>query len=97
MSYPSANIQINSQEQLTSLLRDLKRALANGRLRQYKPSDAAMALDDLNQVSDTGPWPDYIEAYFADPTTGERYKLTAETYHGSGGAWERLSVQSAGT
>jgi hypothetical protein len=90
VSYPTANTQIKSAEQLTTILRAIKRALANGSLRQYKPSDAVLALDDLNQVSDSGPWPDYIEAYFADSKTGEQYKLTAETYHGSGGEWERL-------
>jgi len=90
MSYPIADIQIKSPHQLTTVLREIKGALADGSLQQFVPADAAFALDDLNAVSDTGPWPDYIEAYFTNPKTGERYKLTAETYHGAGGSWQRL-------
>ena len=90
MTYPVADIEIKSPHDLTGVLQGIKRALADGSLRQFKPADAALALDDLNAVSDVGPWPDYIEAYFTNPKTGERYKLTAETYHGSGGSWQRL-------
>ena len=90
MSYPVANIQIKSLHQLTTLLGDIKAALADGALMQFVPTDAVLTLEDLNVVSDTGPWPDYIEAYFMSPITGERYKLAAETYHGVGGSWQRL-------
>jgi hypothetical protein len=90
MSYPAADIQIESPQQLTTVLRQVKAALADGSLRQFTPADATLALDDLNAVSDNGPWPDYIEAYFSNPSTGERYKLTVETYHGAGGSWQRL-------
>jgi hypothetical protein len=90
MSYSKGKLSIRSPQQLTSVLRDLKRALADGSLRQFSPADAAFAVADLNVVSDDGPWPDYLEAFFTDPNTGERYKLTVETYHGAGGTWERL-------
>ena len=90
MSYPVADIQIKSPHQLTTFLREIKAALADGALTQFVPTDAVLALDDLGVISDAGPWPDYIEAYFTSPITGERYKLTAETYHGVGGSWQRL-------
>lgn len=72
MAYPVADIQIKSPHQLTNVLREIKAALADGSLQQFTPAGAVFALNDLNAVSDTGPWPDYIEAYFTNPKTGER-------------------------
>lgn len=77
--------QIESPHQLTTLLREIKGALADGRLEQFAPAAAAQALDDLNTVSDAGPWPDYLEAYFRNPSTGEQYRLTVETQYSSDG------------
>jgi hypothetical protein len=90
MSYPRENFAIRSPQQLTSLLRRIKQSLSDGSLCQYRVDDTALATADLSLVSDEGPWPDYLEAFFANSETGERYKLTVETYHGAGGSWERL-------
>jgi hypothetical protein len=91
MIYPATDTQIESPHQLTTLLREIKSALAEGILEQFTPAAAAaVALDDLNAVKDTGPWPDYLEAYLRNPKTDVRYKLTVETYHGVGGSWQRL-------
>jgi hypothetical protein len=91
VSYPKVTLPIRSPGQLTGVLRDIKRALAVGSLHQFRPADAALALVDLSAVNEEGPWPDYVEAYFRDPKSGESYKLTVDAYHGAGGSWERLS------
>jgi hypothetical protein len=46
-------------------------------------------IGDIRTVPDDGPWPgDIIEAYFEDQS-GQRYELSVETYHGSGGSWSK--------
>jgi hypothetical protein len=89
MTFPIAERQISSRDVFVSVLRDVKRCIADGSLRQIKPANAPFALDDVTSVPDEGPWPDYVEAYFED-RAGQRYKLMAETYHGAGGSWEKI-------
>lgn len=84
------NLEIRSPQEFIEVLRRVRSALASGSLCQFKPVDAPFAMDDITVVNDAGPWPDYVEAYFEDPATRARYKLTAETYHGAGGRWVRL-------
>jgi hypothetical protein len=43
----------------------------------------------LSEIPDEGPWPDYLEAVLEDDQ-GHRYRLTVETYHGTGGSWSRI-------
>jgi hypothetical protein len=71
------------------ILQAVRAAIAQRTLVQIRPARAPFALDDIHAVSDGGPWLDYIEAYFESPTTGARYKLSVETYHGAGGSWGR--------
>lgn len=86
MSFPEIEVSISSPSELTAVLREVKRCLRDGSLRQVKPASALFAIADLTIVPDDGPWPDYLEAYFED-SNRKRYKLTAETYHGTGGSW----------
>ena len=88
MSFPEDEARISSPGELAAVLREAKQCVAQGVLRQVKPTNAPFALDDLSTVPDDGPWPDYVEAYFED-RQGKRYKLTVETYHGAGGSWGR--------
>ncbi|MEW6643054.1 MAG: hypothetical protein AB1586_21295 [Pseudomonadota bacterium] len=89
MTFPAVERQISSRDMFTSVLREVKRCIADGSLRQVKPAAAPFARDDVTSVPDEGPWPDYVEAYFED-RSGQRYKLTVETYHGAGGSWEKV-------
>ncbi len=86
MSFPDIESAVSTPGQLAALLRETKECLAKGVLRQVKPTSAPLALDDLWTVSDDGPWPDFIEAYFED-RQGKLYKLAVETHHGAGGTW----------
>jgi len=89
MTLAMANTQIRTREELKAVLRRTKEFIANGTLRQIKAIGSIVANDDLTTVPDDGPWPDFLEAYFED-LEGARYKLTVETYHGTGGSWERV-------
>lgn len=89
MSFPEIETEISSPSQLVALLRDVKECVAQGRLRQLNPPSGSLASKNLEEIPDTGPWPDYVEVYFEDPR-GARYKLSVETYHGAGGSWRRV-------
>jgi len=43
--------------------------------------------DEMRGLSDDEPWPDYIELRLRCRACGTRFRLTAETYHGTGGSW----------
>ena len=81
--------EIRTPQEFTRVLREIKHALASGKLRQVRPAQAAFAMDDITSVNEDGPWPDYVEAYFEDVSTRAVYKLAVETYHGAGGSWAR--------
>lgn len=86
--FPDDKTHISSASGLTEVLKRIKRCMADGTLRQVRPAEAPWALENLHQVPDEGPWPDYLEAHFED-CRGQRYLLSVETYHGGGGTWER--------
>ncbi len=44
----------------------------------------AFAELDLSQ-----PWPDVMQYWFECPACAQRFELSIETYHGSGGVWRR--------
>jgi hypothetical protein len=89
---------IETPGQLAEILRELKAKVANNELQQDWPLNAPfMTPGNLQTIDVAGPWPDYIEMYFS--TTQEpvmRFKLSVETYHGTGGTFQRLdSTDSA--
>jgi hypothetical protein len=88
--FPDMEITISSPAQLTKVLRQAKRCLADGTLRHIDSAESQFAVPDLAKVADEGPWPDYIEAHFEDDH-GHQYKLAVETYHGAGGTWGRTN------
>lgn len=79
---------IHTPAELSVILRELKQAVASGELEPTEPSVPSFATDaTLSDIPEDGPWPDYIELHFRAPNTGQHYKLSVETYHGTGGAW----------
>jgi hypothetical protein len=63
MSFPEIEVSISSPSELAAVLREVKRCLRDGSLRQVQPASALFAIADLTIVPDDGPWPDYLEAY----------------------------------
>lgn len=84
-----AERRIETPRDLTEALRELRSAIEAGRLRQVWKQDALCGTEEaIHDIPDEGPWGDYLELYFLEPTTGHEFKLSAETYHGAGGSLE---------
>ena len=81
--------RISSAAKFGEFLRLLKQEVARGSFRQLAPQSDWKSQEPINKIPDDGPWPDYIEMYFEDAETSDRYRLSVETYHGAGGNWER--------
>jgi len=88
-SLPDSDL-IESPTDLRRWLLKLRSLVAEGGLSQN--FEIGNEFADGSAVSDIpidGPWPDFIEWYFEAPT-GVRYRFSVETYHGTGGCWQRL-------
>lgn len=83
------DIVISSPADLVSVLREVKAHLIAGELRQVDAPNEPIISTRLVEISEEGPWPDYLEALLED-ARGNRYRLSVETYHGTGGSWTRL-------
>jgi hypothetical protein len=80
--------KIGSPNEFAQLLREVKLCLSQGKLRQVKESSMVFSAEDISALPDEGPWPDYVEALFQS-ADGQRYRLSVETYHGTGGSWQK--------
>lgn len=49
-----------------------------------------LSLPPFQSLTAAGPWNDFVAYQFKCNHCGELFSLHAETYHGSGGAWEPL-------
>ena len=67
----------------------MKQEVSRGAFRQLRANNDWISEEAISKIPDDGPWPDYIEMHFEDAKSGERYRLSVETYHGAGGSWER--------
>lgn len=81
--------ELRTPADLADTLRDLKAAVLTKELVQIRPDLSPFATNmPVEDIDADGPWPDYIELRFRDPSNGTIYRLSVETYHGGGGAWE---------
>lgn len=86
--FPDIEVRISTPKELEAVLQEVRRLVADGTLRQIAPPNASVIAEDFSAVLYEIPWPDWFEVFFED-RSGRRYKLEAETYHGSGGSWGR--------
>lgn len=89
MSILEEDIPIRTPADLVGVLREVRARIADGRLREIEGTNPLISVSSLREISDEGPWPDYFEVVVED-YQGRRYRLTAETYHGTGGSWSRI-------
>ena len=83
--------EIRTPQDLAHVIRTVKKSLEEGVLREssYWPEGRVrFHLPSFKDVPVNGPWPDYLEYYFEEPSTGRRFRLVCEIYHGDGGRWE---------
>ncbi len=69
---------------LKALIRRTRQMVARGVLKPVRSDWFGQRWDKL---PDKPPWPDHIEYHFACSNCGARFRLAAETHHGSGGSW----------
>ncbi len=80
------NTKIDSKHKCEHLLLLLHKLINDGDIKQVWPSDSPFASEEsVLLISPVGPWPDYMEMYFKALETKKSYKLTIETFHGTGG------------
>jgi hypothetical protein len=48
--------------------------------------------DPFSQLANGGHWSDIVNNYFSCRSCGQLFHLHAETYHGSGGAFEKVAA-----
>lgn len=83
---------IRAPSDLEHALRVVRDNLADGTIREMIP-DPARASPSFASIAPQGPWDDVLDFTFRCPGCGQRFSLTAETFHGSGGEWRPLSSQ----
>lgn len=86
--------KISLPKDLSKAIRVVKENLADGTLvesifwpRQY----ARFTTQSFTKIPEKAPWDDVLEYYFECPRCHQLFRLSAETYHGSGGAWEPIN------
>ena len=77
---------IRTPGELAKAIRVVQANIADGTIRPIEQPGAA----PIASIAPDGPWPDVIAYLFRCATCGTQFELSAETYHGSGGAWRRV-------
>lgn len=84
--FPDEHVPVTSPQDLVCVLRRLRELVAAGALVPMKPSDTDFPSVHLADISDDGPWPDFLDMRFKN-LAGRCYRLSVETFRGTGGAW----------
>ena len=84
--FPDEHLLVASPQDLVGVLRRLRELVAAGALVQMSKSGTDFPSVPLADVSDDGPWPDFLDLRFRSPA-GRCYRLSVETFHGTGGSW----------
>ena len=80
--------RIDKPAELARLIREIKAAIIAGLLDEVRPDPFQYATEvTISAISESGPWPDYLELRFRIRGTGQLYRLAVEAYHGAGGSW----------
>jgi len=79
----AARIEIKHPLEIHRLVGEIEQVLAEGTLA------FAGGNCSLSDIRPDRPWPqDYIEQAYRCPACEQRFQLSVETYHGSGGSWD---------
>ena len=79
--------EIRPPGEFRKALRVIRANLSDGSIDDIT-QPAHSPLSKFEDLSESGPWPDYVEHYFECTGCGWRFRLAVDTYHGGGGAWE---------
>jgi len=88
------SFDIRSPGDLKKAIKVIKANLEDGTLEEILNGSTIGSEELLSETSNEPSWPDYFEIHFQCRHCGTRFRLEAETYHGSGGSW---SVEKEGS
>ena len=94
MSHPSCPQCRNLQVAIrlpNDLRRAIRRAAAACQQRHLQHLGEGAYGDPFPELARTESWGDFVNSYFACSACGQLFRLQAETYHGSGGAFGPVS------
>ena len=77
---------IRTPSELAKAIRMVRGSLCDGALQEVD-DESVMEYERFPDLQEDGPWPDVIMCRFACTNCGAKFKLSVETYHGSGGTW----------
>lgn len=80
--------RISVPADLTKAIAVVRDHVQDGTLREMEaPRSNIGEVEPFSKVPAEGPWDDVMSFAFACQSCGQRFTLTAETYHGTGGRW----------
>jgi hypothetical protein len=74
----------------SDLKRSIKKASEAVKLGVLKYEGAGISGDPFATLAIGAHWSDFVSNYFSCPSCSQLFHLHAETYHGSGGAFEKI-------
>jgi hypothetical protein len=81
--------RIKLPEELKQAIRIAKENVANETISVVE-NETNHWSQPFNQLTASGGWDDIVSYVFVCNSCGQRFQLSAETYHGSGGEWKPL-------
>ena len=82
--------KIDSAQAFQGALAALQQALAAGTIIEaavWPEGQLKMHRPPFDSIARNGPWPDYVQYFFACGGCKTIYQLSVETFHGIGGEW----------
>jgi hypothetical protein len=80
---------------LKQAIRIAKQNVADGTISVVE-SETGQGPGPFDQLTESGGWDDLANYVFACNSCGQRFQLSAETYHGAGGEWKPLGKKGSG-
>ncbi|BBO86151.1 hypothetical protein DSCO28_67170 [Desulfosarcina ovata subsp. sediminis] len=91
------NYRINFPSDLRQAIRVVQDNIADGTIIEsdFWPDQHLKTTNTpFSEIQSKGPWEDVLVYYFECPRCTQLFKLSAETYHGSGGCWTPIKKGS---
>lgn len=94
----ATEVLVRGPAEFESVVERIRAAIADEVLAYVAfEEDPAVAVEPSFLTLDlAGPWPDVMRYHFACPRCGQRFELTAETFHGARGKWRAVGFRSVG-
>lgn len=82
-------VPIKLPGELKHAIRIAKENIADGTISVLE-KETGQWSQPFSQLTSSGGWDDLVHYVFVCNSCGQRFQLSAETYHGAGGEWKPL-------